>query len=216
MSKDKQAVQEEQAIDEEVETAEQTTEQTAEQTAEQTEPLKNIDLAPDIDALITERDELQDRLLRALAEAENLRKRGERDRRDAETYGSTRLARDLLPVYDNIDRALGAVTEEMREIAGPVLEGIELTQRDLIAAFSRHRIEPVSPDIGEKFDPKRHQAMFEAPIPNTSAGAIIQIVTTGFVIGDRLLRPAQVGVSSGGPKVDMSKDEDDESAEEET
>ncbi|MFQ5621938.1 MAG: nucleotide exchange factor GrpE [Paracoccaceae bacterium] len=159
---------------------------------------------PDIDALIAERDDMRDRMLRALAEAENLRKRGERDRRDAETYGGTRLARDLLSVYDNISRALETVTDDMREAAGPMIEGIELTKRELLAVFARHKIEPVNPEIGGRFDPKLHQAMFEAPIPNTEAGSIIQVMTTGFTIGDRLLRPAQVGVSSGGPKVDLS------------
>lgn len=143
-----------------------------------------------------ERDELKDRLLRAMAEAENARKRGERDRRDAELYGGTRLARDILSVYDNLDRALQAVDDQIRSDAPGLIEGIELTQKELIAAFSKHKIMPISPENGEKFDPQHHQAMFEAPVPGTSAGDIIQVMNVGFTIGERLLRPAQVGVSS--------------------
>lgn len=152
----------------------------------------------ELDALRAERDQLKDRLLRALAETENLRKRADRDRRDAELYGGVRLARDLLSVHDNLGRALDAVDETLREQAAGLVEGVELTQKDLLAAFSKHKIEKVEPAIGEKFDPKMHQAMFEAPVPGQPAGAIIQVMATGFVIGERLLRPAQVGVSSGG------------------
>ncbi|MXU64703.1 nucleotide exchange factor GrpE [Rhodobacteraceae bacterium KN286] len=166
--------------------------------------------ADTIEALVTERDELKDRLLRAYAESENMRKRAERDRRDAELYGGSRLARDLLSVYDNMGRALDLVTDEMREVAGPVLEGIELTQRELLSVFAKHKIDRVAPELGDKFDPKKHQAMFEAPVPGTKAGEIIQVMTTGFIIGDRLLRPAQVGVSSGGP--DLPKDAGDTDA----
>ncbi|QPH55877.1 nucleotide exchange factor GrpE [Pontivivens ytuae] len=153
----------------------------------------------EIDALRTERDDLQDKLLRAYAEMENLRKRAERDRKDAETYGGTRLARELLPVHDNLKRAVEAVTDEQREVAAAVIEGIELTQRELVAAFEKHKITRIDPEMGDKFDPKLHQAMFEAPMPGIEAGCVIQVMTEGFMIGDRLLRPAQVGVSSGSP-----------------
>lgn len=152
----------------------------------------------EIDSLRTENAELRDKLLRTYADMENLRKRLERDRKDAEVYGGTRLARELLPVYDNLKRALEAVTDEQREAAGGVLQGIELTQRELINAFEKHKITPIDPEMGEKFDPKLHQAMFEAPMPGVAAGCVLQVMTEGFMIGDRLLRPAQVGVSSGG------------------
>jgi molecular chaperone GrpE len=152
-------------------------------------------------ALRAEVAELKDRLLRALADVENTRKRAERDRRDAELYGATRFARDLLSVYDNFERALGNVTDVVRDAAPGLIEGIELTQRDLLNAFERHKILKVEPKPGDRFDPKLHQAMFEAPIPGTKAGDIIQVMNVGFTIGDRLLRPAQVGVSSGGPAV---------------
>jgi len=157
---------------------------------------------PEIDELETLRTEvadLKDRLLRALAETENIRKRAERDRRDAELYGATRFARDLLSVHDNFERALDNVTDEVREAAPGLIEGIELTQRDLVAAFGKHRIHKVEPAVGERFDPKLHQAVFEAPVPDTKAGDIIQVMSVGFTIGDRLLRPAQVGVSAGAP-----------------
>ena len=150
-------------------------------------------------ALKAEVAELKDRLLRALADADNIRKRAERDRRDAEVYGATRFARDLLPVHDSFERALDSATDAARAAAPGLLEGIELTQRALLAAFEKAKILPIAPKPGERFDPNLHQAMFEAPAPGTRAGDIIQVLGRGFTIGDRLLRPAQVGVSSGGP-----------------
>ena len=152
-------------------------------------------------ALRAEVADLKDRLLRALADVENIRKRAERDRRDAEVYGATRLARDLLSVHENFDRALGNVTDAVRATAPGLIERIELTQRDLVNALARNKIVKISPQPGDRFDPKLHQAMFEAPIPGTKAGDIIQVMSEGFTIGDRLLRPAQVGVSAGGPAV---------------
>jgi molecular chaperone GrpE len=150
-------------------------------------------------ALKAENADLRDRLLRALADVENIRKRAERDRRDAELYAATRFARDLLTVHDNFDRAMDNVSDSVREAAPGLIEGIELTRRELLAVFEKHRIVKLEPAPGERFDPKLHQAMFEAPVPGTRAGEIIQVMGVGFTIGDRLLRPAQVGVSSGGP-----------------
>jgi len=102
----------------------------------------------------------------------------------------------MLPVYDNLHRALEAASDEQREVSGALLEGVELTMRELLNVFKKHGIEPVAPEIGEKFDPQLHQAMFEAPLPDTKAGDIIQVTQVGFMLHDRLLRPAQVGVSS--------------------
>ena len=147
-----------------------------------------------LDALRAERDELKDRLLRTLAESENVRKRAQRDRQEAEQYGGSKLARDLLPVFDNLRRALDAAGDD--GAAGPVIEGVELTLRELISVFGKHGVTPVTPEVGEKFDPAVHQAMFEAPVPGTKAGDIIQVMADGFLLHDRLLRPAQVGVSS--------------------
>lgn len=150
----------------------------------------------EIATLRAERDEMKDRFMRALADAENARKRGERDRREAEQYGSTRLARDLLPVYDNLRRALDSVSEELKADAASLTEGVELTLRELRNVMTKHGVKAISPAIGDLFDPQHHQAMFEAPLPGTKAGQIIQVMTEGFLLHDRLLRPAQVGVSS--------------------
>lgn len=165
---------------------------------------KNEDL-PDLDpfidddvvaALTAERDEFRDKFMRALAEAENSRKRADRDRREAEMYGSTRLARDLLPVYDNLSRALNAIPDETRATSAALIEGVELTLRELSKVMDKHGVKAITPAVGDMFDPQQHQAMFEAPVPGTRAGQIIQVMTEGFLLHDRLLRPAQVGVSS--------------------
>jgi len=178
------------------------------------EPEKELELEedlleePDIEKILKERDQLKDRLLRAFAETENLRKRAERDRRDAEVYGGTKLARDLLSVQDNLVRALENIDDDLREQHKSLTEGLELTLRELLAVFEKHKILTVAPEIGDKFNPKLHQAMFEAPVPNTTKGTIIQVMASGFAIGDRLLRAAQVGVSSNPNKPKPAKEED--------
>lgn len=154
------------------------------------------DEALELDELRAERDQLKDRLMRALAESENVRKRGDRARRDAEQYGGSKLARDMLPVYDNMKRALDTMTEEQKEVSASLIEGIELTMRVLLGVFGKHGIQNVAPQVGDRFDPQMHEAMFEAPVPGTRAGDIIQVAAEGFMLHDRLLRPAQVGVSS--------------------
>ncbi|WP_227269179.1 nucleotide exchange factor GrpE [Roseobacter weihaiensis] len=154
------------------------------------------DEALEMDQLRAERDELKDRFMRALADAENARKRSERDRREAENYGGSKLSRDMLPVYDNMKRALDTVTDEQKEANAALIEGIELTMRELLSVFKKHGIEVIAPEVGDRFDPQQHQAMFEAPVPGTKAGDIIQVAAEGFMLHDRLLRPAQVGVSS--------------------
>ncbi|ANT60249.1 MULTISPECIES: nucleotide exchange factor GrpE [unclassified Salipiger] len=147
-----------------------------------------------LDELRAERDEYKDRFMRALADAENARKRADKDRREAQQYGGSKLARDLLPVYDNLNRALNAAREA--EAAEALIEGVELTLRELLNVFSKHGMTAITPEVGDKFDPKHHEAMFEAPVPGTKAGEIIQVSAEGFMLYDRLLRPAQVGVSS--------------------
>lgn len=149
----------------------------------------------EIIALTVERDELRDKLMRALAEAENIRRRAERDRKDAETFGGAKLARDLLSVHDNLARALSAADDAAREQAAGLIEGVELTQRELLAAFAKHKIEIVEPEIGEKFNPNLHQAMFEAEVPGAPPGGVIEVMQSGFTISARLLRPAMVGVA---------------------
>lgn len=154
------------------------------------------DEAADLDALRAERDELRDKFMRALADAENARKRGDRARREAEQYGGSKLARDMLPIYDAMMRALDTATDEQKSVSAALLEGVELTRRALLDVFSKHGIEIVAPEIGDRFDPQQHEAMFEAPVPGTRAGEIIEVSAVGFMLHDRLLRPAQVGVSS--------------------
>ena len=176
-----------------------------EQAPEAEEELFDEDLAQNtpeeqIEILEGQRDEYRERFMRALADAENSRKRSERDRREAEKYGGSRLARDLLPVYDNLNRALEAASEEQRAENAAMFEGIELTLRELINVFEKHGVQEIAPQVGEKFDPQLHQAMFEAPLPDTKKDDIIQVMANGFLLHDRLLRPAQVGVSSNPDK----------------
>ena len=164
--------------------------------ADEAEQLTQQSLADEVEQLRAERDELKDRFMRTLADAENSRKRAERDRREAEQYGGSRLSRDLLPVYDNLRRALDAVTDDQRAQFAALIEGVDLTLRELTNVLTKHGVKPISPVIGDTFDPQLHEAMFEAPLPGTRAGQIIQVMTEGFLLHDRLLRPATVGVSS--------------------
>ncbi|MBI1493983.1 nucleotide exchange factor GrpE [Halocynthiibacter styelae] len=150
----------------------------------------------EMNAVIAERDDYKDKFMRALADAENARKRSDRDRREAENYGGSKLARDMLPVHDNMKRAMETMTEEQRAANAGLFEGIELTMRELLNVFEKHGIKRILPEVGDRFDPQQHQAMFEAPLPGTKAGDIIQVAAEGFMLHDRLLRPAQVGVSS--------------------
>ncbi|MDT8329371.1 MAG: nucleotide exchange factor GrpE, partial [Roseovarius sp.] len=113
-----------------------------------------------------------------------------------EQYGGSRLARDMLPVHDSLKRALETITDEQRAASAALVEGIELTLRELGNVFSKHGITVIDPQPGDRFDPRHHEAMFEAPAPGTSAGEIIQVSAQGFMLHDRILRPAQVGVSS--------------------
>ena len=146
--------------------------------------------------LRAERDEMRDRMMRALADAENSRKRAEKDRRDAHLYGGAKIARDMLPVYDNLARALNAAGEDTRAAAPGLIEGVELTLRELTKILNKHGVERICPEPGDMFDPHLHQAMFEAPVPDYKAGQIIQVMAEGFKLHDQLLRPAHVGVSS--------------------
>ena len=160
------------------------------------DPLADEAPSPEIEALIAERDDYRDRFMRALADAENARKRADKERRDAEQYGGSRLARDLLPVYDALSRALDAAGDEQRSAAAALIEGVELTLRELKNVFAKHGITVITPAVGDRFDPQQHEAMFEAPLPGTVGGSIIQVMDNGFMLHDRLLRPAKVGVSS--------------------
>jgi molecular chaperone GrpE len=154
-------------------------------------------------ALEREHAETKDRLLRTLAEMENLRKRTEREIADSRLYSVTSFARDLLVVADNMRRALEAVTPELRNTAESgvkaLIDGIELTERELLKGLEKNGVRQFTPQ-SEKFDPNLHQAMFEIPDATVPAGSVAQVVQPGYMIGDRVLRPALVGVSKGGPK----------------
>jgi len=164
-----------------------------------------------IEKLNAENSELKDRLLRALAEMENLRRRTEREVADARAYGVANLARDMLSVADNLARAVESFPAEERAAADAALnaliEGVELTERDLHAALGRHGVTKLSPQ-GEKFYPNFHQAMYEIPNDSLPAGSVADVVQSGWKIGERVLRPALVAVSKGGPKVEPKKDDE--------
>lgn len=152
--------------------------------------------------LEAEKADLKDRLMRALAETENLRRRGEREAADARTYAVTGFARDILTVADNLRRALDSAPEDRSSIDGAakaLIEGIELTERDLLKTLERHGVKRLEPK-GAKFDPNMHQAMFEVPSEDVPNGTVVQVVQTGYAIGERVLRPALVGIAKGGPK----------------
>ena len=148
--------------------------------------------------------DLKDKLLRTLAEMENLRRRTAREVADAEFRGITAFARDMIGVADNMRRALDTVTPELRSSAEAavkaLIEGVELTERELLKALAKNKVRQFNPQR-EKFDPHLHQAIFEVPDASVPAGSVVQVVQPGYMLGERVLRPAMVGVSKGGPKV---------------
>jgi molecular chaperone GrpE len=154
-------------------------------------------------ALVEEVAQLKDRLLRTLAEMENLRRRTEREVADARTYAVTQFARDIVTVADNMERALQALDHELRGKADAglkaLLDGVEITERELLKVLEKHGVQKLDP-TGQKFDPHRHQAMFEVPDPSVPSGTVVQVMQSGYTIGERVLRPAMVGVAKGGPK----------------
>ena len=150
-----------------------------------------------LEDLVKERDELKDKLMRSLAESENIRKRALKDRQDAEVYAVSKMSREILSVYDNLQRALDLAEDILDEKSLPMIEGLELTKKDLLEIFKRNKIEKIEPISGDKFDPKLHQAMMESPSDEIEKGHILGVLTVGFLIGDRLLRASNVTVSSG-------------------
>ena len=164
-------------------------------TSESSEPAQEEVAEPSLEDRLAETN---DQLLRALAKLENTRRRADRDRAEALKYGAASFARDMLGVADNLQRALGAVAEldqeTLPDAAKSLLEGVAATERDLIASLGRHKVQPLSP-MGEKFDPNQHEAMFEAPGTGQPAGTIIEVIETGYVMDERLLRPAKVGIA---------------------
>jgi molecular chaperone GrpE len=177
----------------------------------QTEDAQKI--AELVETLARENAESKDRLLRTLAEMENLRKRTEREVSDVRQYGIASFARDVLAVADNMERALQALDAELRETANPgvkaLLDGVELTERELLKVLDKHGVKKFEPQKGDRFDPNLHQAMYELPDPSQPAGTVAQVVQPGYMIGERMLRPALVGVAKGGPKPAPANDNPD-------
>ena len=159
-------------------------------------------------ALAKEVAELRDKILRTLADMENLRKRTTREVADARAYGISGFARDVLDIADNLQRALDAVPADTRAAADPgvksLIEGVELTERSLLNTLEKNGVKKFDPS-GEKFDPNFQQAMYEVPDPSVPAGTVVQVVQAGYTIGERVLRPALVAIAKGGAKVSASE-----------
>ena len=157
----------------------------------------------ELENLYAENAGLKDKVLRTLAEMENMRRRTEREVADAKTYGVTSFARDMLTVADNLRRAVEYITPEVKEAADPsvktLIEGVDLTERDFLSRLIKHGVKKLEPQ-GQKFDPNMHEALFEVPDPSVPNGTVVQVVEAGYSIGERCLRPAKVGVARGGPK----------------
>nr|WP_237482005.1 nucleotide exchange factor GrpE [Lichenibacterium sp. 6Y81] len=161
-----------------------------------------------VEALQAEVASLKDRVLRTMAEMENLRRRTEREVADAKSYGVTSFAREMVSAVDNLQRAVASLPAEAKAEASPALQsfvqGIELTERDLLSRMARFKVQPIE-TVGTRFDPNRHEALFEMPDESVPTGTVVQQVETGYVIGERVLRPAKVGVSRGGPKPEAAQ-----------
>ncbi len=196
------------------EEAENLAESLAEEPASQGEAEDAAAAGPDIAALEAENADLKDRLLRAAAEMENTRKRAERKAADDARYAVSSFARDMLEVSDNLRRAVATLKPEEREAAADgvkaMAEGVEMTERQLLATFERHGIKEITPKPGERFDPNLHEAMFEVPGTEHPTGSVVHVLEAGYMIGDRLLRAARVGVAKNedgaqnGGKVDTT------------
>lgn len=156
-----------------------------------------------VEVLLAEIAEMKDQRLRMAAEMENLRRRTAREIKDAKTFAVSGFARDMLQVSDNLQRALAAVPEQAETAADnglkSLVEGVELTERAMLSTLERHGVRKLEP-MGQKFDPNFHQAMYEVPNPDVVNNTVVDVVQPGYVIGDRMLRPAMVGVAKGGPK----------------
>lgn len=159
--------------------------------------------AGEIEALQAEVASLKDRLLRTMADMENLRRRTDREVADSRTYGATNFARDMLGVVDNLHRGIESLSDDLKNSDDPALksfiEGVKLTEADFLSRLTRHGVKKLEP-LGQKFDPNKEEALFEVPDESVPAGTVVQVVEGGYTIGDRVLRPAKVGVSRGGPK----------------
>lgn len=179
------------------------------QVANEGEAAAAQDIDP-VEALKAENADLRDRFLRLAAEMDNLRRRTDREIKDAKSYAVTGFARDMLSVSDNLRRAIETLPEEARAAADAtvtaLIEGVEMTERGMLSTLERHGVRKIDAE-GQKFDPNFHQAMFEVPNPNVPNNTVVQVVQAGYAIGERVLRPAMVGVAKGGPKVDAAAED---------
>lgn len=180
--------------------------QTAASTLEDATQAKGAGAEPDpfvvLENLNAENANLKDRMLRTMAEMENLRRRADKEVADSKIYGISNFAREMLNVADNLHRAIASLPADARTGSDAVrnlAEGVELTERDLLSRLARFNVKPIEPE-GKKFDPNMHEALFEIPDETVPSGTVLQVVEAGYAIGDRVLRPAKVGVSRGGPK----------------
>ena len=171
------------------------------ETPENEIPVADTPEVDPVEALRAENSELRDRVLRSIAEMENLRKRNEREIADTRSYAIAGFARDMLTATDSLSRALMVLPAEARDSSDTttksLIEGIEMTEREMQRLLAKHGVKPIEAE-GQKFDPHKHQAMFEVPDPSRPEGTVVQVVQAGFAIGDRVLRPAMVGVAKGG------------------
>lgn len=175
----------------------------AQQDAPEVEQTEEEAIAALVETLAAENADLKDKMMRTVADMENLRKRTEREISDARVYAIANFARDMLTANDNLSRALMVVSDEAREGADAtmksLIEGIEMTEREMQRLMQKNGVKPILAE-GEKFDPNFHQAMFEVPNADVPEGTVVQVMQAGFAIGERVLRPAMVGVAKGGPK----------------
>lgn len=157
----------------------------------------------EVETLQAEVASLKDRLLRTMADMENMRRRTEREVADSRVYGATNFARDMLGVVDNLRRGIESLSDDLKNSDDAALksfiEGVQLTEADFLSRLTRHGVKKLDPK-GQKFDPNKHEALFEVPDESMPSGTVAQVVEAGYTIGDRVLRPAKVGVSRGGPK----------------
>ncbi len=179
------------------------------QAATEGEAAATQDIDP-VEALKAENADLRDRFLRLAAEMDNLRRRTDREVKDAKSYAVTSFARDMLSVSDNLRRAIETLPDEARAAADAtmtaLIEGVEMTERGMLSTLERHGVRKIEAE-GQKFDPNFHQAMFEVPNPNVPNNTVVQVVQAGYAIGERVLRPAMVGVAKGGPKAEAAAED---------
>ncbi|KAA0700028.1 nucleotide exchange factor GrpE [Neorhizobium sp. P12A] len=172
---------------------------------ENADAVDQVSAEPDpVELLRAENADVRERFVRLAADMDNLRRRTEREVKDAKSYAVAGFARDMLTVSDNLRRALDSIPAEARETADAglttLIEGMEMTERSMLSALERHGVRKINP-VGQKFDPNFHQAMFEMPNAEVPNNTVVQVVQDGYIIGERVLRPAMVGVAKGGPKI---------------